>query len=109
MRDDDGTPIALSQGPIAVTFAVGLGLAWGDTTTLAVLASNEFSGTPSVRMVTVSGPATTIAISSQARAIASNGSLSSLYLATSDERLLARVSLRWEEVAGPVSDPAFAG
>lgn len=109
VRDEFGTPTALVPGPNLVAFAGGSDVAWLDQATVALLGTSEAQGSPSVRVIPVGGPASTVAASSLAVSIATGDQAGDLYVGTSDGRLLVRVSLRWEEVATGVSDPAFAG
>lgn len=107
VRDSDGAPARLLPGPVLLgDLASGLGMVWTSGTGLAVLGSLETAAVPSVRSVLVSGPAENVATTTQAVSIASGREL---YLATAENRLLVKVSLRWEEVASPVTDPAFPG
>lgn len=110
VRDAQGAPVRLQVGPTLVgDMASGLGLVWVDGTSLAVLASQETGAVPSVRSVGVSGPVGPVSTTTQAVSLAAGNGLGELYLATAENRLLGRVSLRWEEVASPVVDPAFPG
>lgn len=108
-RDEAGTPVGLVAGPRLMDVASGLDVAWVDSTTVALLAISEPGAAATVRTVPITGPASTFAASSSAVSLAAATGSNELYLATEDSRLLARVSLRWEEVASPVIDPAFAG
>lgn len=109
VRDSSGAPTALLPGPTLGAFADGLGVVWVDASTVAVLAQSEIAGTAPVRVVTVGGPTSVVSSPAQAATLAAGNGLSQLYVATSDGRLLARTSLRWEEVASGVADPAFPG
>lgn len=110
VRDDDGVPVRIDQGPlVASNMAVGMGVVWTDAVTIAVLGSQDSDGAASVRLVTVTGASTNVSSISQAAWIAAGQGPRNLFLATSDGRLMANVSLRWEEIATGLSDPAFPG
>lgn len=109
VREASGRPTALLPGPTLLALAGGEDLAWADGATVMVLGATSTQASLMVRALTVGGPATPLAAVAQAVSITAGNGPTQAYLATSEGRLLARSSLRWEEVAADVSDPAFPG
>lgn len=109
VREESGRPTGLLPGPTLLALAGGEDLAWADGATVMVLGATSAQASLTVRALTVGGPATPLAAVAQAASITAGNGPTQVYLATSEGRLLARSSLRWEEVAADVSDPAFPG
>ena len=82
---------------------------WLAAVTIAVLGVQGSDSAASVRLITVTGASTNVSSISQADSIAAGQGPRNLFLATADGRLMANVSLRWEEIATGLSDPAFPG
>ena len=110
VRDEEGVPLRIDQGPVvASNMATGMGVVWTDAVTIAVLGVQGSDSAASVRLITVTGASTNVSSISQADSIAAGQGPRNLFLATADGRLMANVSLRWEEIATGLSDPAFPG
>ena len=110
VRDDDGVPLRVEPGPVvASNMSAGMGVVWTDGVTIAVLGAQASDSAAGVKLITVTGPSTNVSSISQADSIAAGQGPRTLFLATADGRLMANVSLRWEEIGTGLSDPAFPG
>ncbi|GMA30646.1 LpqB family beta-propeller domain-containing protein [Litorihabitans aurantiacus] len=110
VRDRDGVPLRVVDGPVLLDdLAAGYGAVWVSGSEVAVLAATEEGAVPGVRSALVTGPVSQVSTTTQAVAIAGGNGLGELVLSTADGRLLGRVSLRWEELAAGVTDPAYPG
>lgn len=98
VRDDDGTPLAVSA-PQTVGYTVqdAMDLAWVDHVTIAVLGSSDEAGR-AVHTVPVAGPSVALLSVPGARTITSGRGERELWVATAEGQLYNRAGNGWRRV-----------
>lgn len=98
IRDDDGTPSAISE-PVAVGASVSeaTDLTWVDSVTLAVLGRSE-GGAPSVHTVPLGGPSVALLSVADAVSLTSGRGERELWVATETGQIFNRAGNGWRRV-----------